>query len=154
MYEVTWPKNAVRAATGGPQGFGASDVFCNKRRLLWRIWPRRLTYAVTAPNVDKEKKKKTNQKWSDTNHQYGSCMLFLAAPRYLKVLLFRVPSSTTSVLSRTASDGEDSRIREVAGTPSWFLGDPSLSRSKCCLTGSYSISSCSVWLVRWISSST
>lgn len=69
---------------------------------------------------------------------------FLVVVTYLKDLLFSVPSSTTSVLSSTVSDGEDMRMREVAGTPSRFPGDSSLSRSKRCLTGSYSIRRCSV----------
>lgn len=73
---------------------------------------------------------------------------------YLKDLLFNVPSSTTSVLSKTAPEGDDRRIRDVAGTPRGLRGDPSLSRSKCCRTGSYSMSNCSVWLVRCIRSST
>lgn len=72
------------------------------------------------------------------------CVCVLAALTYLKDLLFSVPSSTTSVLSRTASEGDDRRMRDVAGTPSRVLGDPSLRRSKRCLTGSYSMSSCSV----------
>lgn len=63
---------------------------------------------------------------------------------YLRDLLFRVPSSTTSVLSRTLLEGEDRRMREVAGTPKRFCEDPSLSLSNRCLTGSYSMSRCSV----------
>lgn len=71
-----------------------------------------------------------------------------AALPNLKDLLFSVLSSATSVLSRTASDGVDRRMREVAGTPREVLGEPSLRPSKHCLTGSYSISSCRVWLVQ------
>lgn len=72
----------------------------------------------------------------------------------LKDLLFRVLSSAASLRSRTASDGEDRRMREVAGAPSGVLGEPSRRPSRHCLTGSYSTSSCRVWLVQWIRSST
>lgn len=77
-----------------------------------------------------------------------------AAPLYLKDLLLRVLSSATSVRSRTASDGEERRMREVAGSPSGVLGELSRRPSIHCLTGSYSMSSCRVWLVQWIRSST
>lgn len=63
---------------------------------------------------------------------------------HLKDLRFSELSSTDSVLSRTALEGEDRRMREVAGAPKWVLGEPSLSLSKRCLTGSYSIRSCRV----------
>lgn len=50
--EVTWPEDAMRAATVRSQGFRAADVSSNKRRLFGRIWPRRLTRAVTAPGIE------------------------------------------------------------------------------------------------------
>lgn len=90
----------------------------------------------------------TKMMWTGRSLVHSSpvcvCVCVLAALTYLKDLLFSVPSSTTSVLSRTASEGDDRRMRDVAGTPSRVLGDPSLRRSKRCLTGSYSMSSCSV----------
>lgn len=74
--------------------------------------------------------------------------------RYLRDLLFNVPLSTESLRSISASPGEDSRMREAAGTPSWLREEPRRSRSRRCLTGSYSIKSCRVWVVRWMRSST
>lgn len=72
------------------------------------------------------------------------CECFCVAVTHLKDLRFSVLSSAESVLSSTASEGEDRRMREVAGAPRWVLGEPSLSLSKRCLTGSYSIRSCRV----------
>lgn len=82
------------------------------------------------------------------------CEWLRFAVTHLKDLRFSELSSTEPVLSRTAWEGEDRRMREVAGAPRWVLGEPSLSLSKRCLTGSYSISRCRVWLVQWIRSST
>lgn len=148
MDEVTRAENTMRAAVGGSQWFRTSNVSCNKGCLFGRIWSRWLAYAVTTPAVER--------KWLIKNNLFfiSTSLLLSCCPTNLKDSLFREPLSTTSVLSRTASDGEDRRMREVAGTPSLPLGDPSLRRSNLCRTGSYSMSSCSVWLVRWIRSST
>lgn len=72
------------------------------------------------------------------------CECFGLAVTHLKDLRFSEPSSPELVLSRTVSEGEDRRMREEAGAPRWVLGEPSLSLSKRCLTGSYSISRCRV----------
>lgn len=38
MDEITRAEDAMRAATGGSQGFRAPDVPCNKMHVFWGIW--------------------------------------------------------------------------------------------------------------------
>lgn len=79
MDEITWPEDAMRAATGGPQGFRAPNVSCNKRQLFGRIWPRRFTYAVTPPGVEREHgplKMTYTHLLSNTDPHYVSCEAF------------------------------------------------------------------------------
>lgn len=137
MDEVTRPENAVRAAAGRAQRLRAPDVFRNKRGLFGGIRTRGLADAVAAPGQRRRRSRNLNP-----TSEGCECVCFPVT--HLKDLRFSELSSRVLVLSRTASEGEDSRMRDVAGAPRWVLGEPSLSLSKRCLTGSYSISRCRV----------
>lgn len=146
--EVTRAEDAVRAAAGRAQGLGPSDVPRDQRHLFGvGVGAGRLADAVAASERGKQCQR-LEGRGRGAGGDKGAALL------YLKDLLFRVLSSATSVRSRTALDGEERRMREVAGTPSGVLGELSRRPSIHCLTGSYSMSSCRVWLVQWIRSST